>query len=103
MEKIDDILDSLTKSIQQSVEGFLESKDLASKKSQAEIIKLLCESMGVFFNALNNGDAYPFDDYYDDCEDDYDEDDDYEDDDDIVKPPSKPMKLHKGKKDKIPF
>jgi hypothetical protein len=101
MDKIDNILDSLTQSIQQSIEGFLETRDLVSKKSQAEIIKLLCESMGVFFTALNNSDAYPSDDFYNDYEEDYD--DDSEDEDEEVEIHTKPMKLHKGKKDGIPF
>ena len=101
MEQIDNILSSLTKSIDQSIKDLSKCKDLAQRKSHAEIIKLLCESMGVFFNAMNNYDPYEFDDDYD-LYDDYDDYDDKEEVYDI----KKARKSKKGKKkddDVIPF
>lgn len=74
MDEIENILSSLTKSINQSIKDFTECKDLSQKKSQAEIIKLLCESMGVFFDVMNN--AYLFDDI--DMDDYHDDDEDHE-------------------------
>lgn len=97
MEKIEGILGSLTKSINQSIKDFSECKDLSQKKVQAEIIKLLCESMDVFFNAMSNSAYYPLDDF---DVDDYDEDDeDYE----IEKPRKTKKTKKKSNKDDIPF
>jgi hypothetical protein len=75
MDEIESIITSLTKSIDRSIKDFTACKDLNQKKTQAEIIKLLCESMGVFFNAMNNNASYPFDDF---DMDDYDEDEEPE-------------------------
>jgi len=95
MDEIEDILNSLTKSIDRSIKDFTACKDLDQKKTQAEIIKLLCESMGVFLNAMNNKASYPFDDFE---MDDYDEDEEYE-----IEKPKKIKNTKKLDKDDIPF
>jgi hypothetical protein len=75
MDDIENIFDSLTKSIERSIKDFAACKDLNQKKTQAEIIRLLCESMGVFFNAMKNNPVNPFDNF---DVDDYDEDEENE-------------------------
>jgi hypothetical protein len=48
MEEMIEILSSLSKEIESNVKELSKMKDLNQKKPQAEIVKLLCESMGVF-------------------------------------------------------
>jgi len=95
MYEIENILNSLTKSINLSLKDFTACKDLVQKKTQAEIIKLLCESMGVFLNAMNNKVSSSFDDF--DMED-YDEDEEYE-----IERHKKAKNKKKSEKDDIPF
>jgi len=99
MDNVEKILHSLTVSIDQSLKDFSECRDLAQKKSHAEIIKLLCESMGVLFDDIYNSAPYPFDDGYDDFED-YEEDKEY---DDEVERHRKAKNNKKGHKGEIPF
>jgi hypothetical protein len=105
MEKIENMFDSLSESIDQSIKDFSQCKDLNQKKTQAEIIKLLCESLGVFFNAMKNSAPYPFDDFYeDDYDDDYDEEDDDEDVEEYELEKRRKIKNNKkSNKDSIPF
>lgn len=55
MDKIIDVLNSLSIAIDKNTKELSKIKDLNQKKVQAEIIKLLCESLGVFLDAMNNG------------------------------------------------
>ena len=66
MEEMAIILSSLSKEIDSNVKALSKIKDLDQKKTQAEIVKLLCESMGVFFDAMKTGDDMGDDDYDDD-------------------------------------
>lgn len=68
MEEMVDVLDSLSKAILKNVKEVSKITDLDQRKTQAETVKLLCESMGVFLNMMNLSDP--------DLMDDYDEDDD---------------------------
>jgi hypothetical protein len=92
MDEIESIFNSLVKSIDRSVKDFSGCKDLNQKKTQAEITKLLCDSLGVFFNAMQKNAPPPFDDF---DMDDYDEDEEYE-----IERHKKGKKLSK---DDIPF
>jgi hypothetical protein len=95
MDEIANVLNSLTKSINLSLKDFTACKDLNQKKTQAEIIKLLCESMGVFLNAMNNNASSPFDDF---DMDDYDEDEECE-----IERHKKQKNKKKLSKDDVPF
>ena len=68
MEEMVEVLDSLSKAILKNVKEVSKITDLNKRKTQAETVKLLCESMGVFLNMMNFSDP--------DFMDDYDEDDD---------------------------
>lgn len=68
MEEMVDVLDSLSKAILKNVKEVSKITDLNKRKTQAETVKLLCESMGVFLNLMNLSDP--------DFMNDYDEDDD---------------------------
>ena len=68
MEEMVDVLDSLSKAILKNVKELSKITDLNQRKTQAETVKLLCESMGIFLNMMNLSDP--------DLIDDYDEDDD---------------------------
>ncbi|MBU1172840.1 MAG: hypothetical protein KKD44_25050 [Proteobacteria bacterium] len=87
------VLDGLTKEITNTISEMSKCKDIDQKKKLAEIIKMLCESMGIFFDSMGMVDP--------DLLDDFDDADDYSDD--IVDFSS----LKKGKKNKkkndIPF
>jgi hypothetical protein len=95
MEEFDGIFNSLVKSIDRSIKDFSGCKDLNQKKTQAEITKLLCESLGVFFNAMQKNAPPPFDDF---DMDDYDEDEEYE-----IEKFKKGKNKKKLGKDDIPF
>jgi hypothetical protein len=103
MEKIENMLDSLSDSIDQCIKDFSECKDLNQKKTQAEIIKLLCESMGVFFNAMKNTAPFQFDNMYEDDYVDYDDDDEEDDEEYELEKRRKMKNNKKSNKDKIPF
>jgi hypothetical protein len=77
MDEINNAFTSITKAIDQSAKDFTECKDLPQKKLQAEIIKLLCESLDLFSHSMDKCASNPFDNYDPD-----DEDEDYDDDDD---------------------
>jgi hypothetical protein len=95
MKEMDDILDSLTQSIDQSIRDFLKCKDINQRKTHAETIKLLCESMGVFFNAIGNHMSLPFDNF---DIDDYEDEEEYE-----FTPHRKSKNKKKTGKGEIPF
>ncbi|MBU3946607.1 MAG: hypothetical protein KJ882_11445 [Proteobacteria bacterium] len=97
MDEIENIINSLIKSIDQEIMGFTECKELTQKKTQAEIIKLLCESMGVFFNAMNDNTPYPLDDF---AMDDYYDD---EHEEFMIGRHKKTKNKKKSNKDMIPF
>lgn len=87
------ILEEISKEISSNLKEMSKCKDIDQKKKLAEIIKMLCESMGVFFDGM----GMLGEDYLDD---DFDDDDDFTED--IVDFSS----LRKGKKNKkndIPF
>lgn len=54
MEEVLNLLGSLAKTIDKNVQELSKIKDLDQRKKQAEIVKILCESMGVFFDAMND-------------------------------------------------
>lgn len=54
MEEVLNLLSSLAKTIDKNVQELSKIKDLDQRKKQAEIVKILCESMGVFFDAMND-------------------------------------------------
>jgi hypothetical protein len=56
MEEMVDVLDSLSKAILKNVKEVSKITDLNKRKIQAETVKLLCESMGVFLNLMNLSD-----------------------------------------------
>jgi len=114
MESMDHTIDALAKEINRNIKAMSKSRSIDEKKTQAEIVKLLCESLGVFFSAM----AEAHSGYDDECDDDfyradhYDEDDEYYDDedaDDYEEGMTKDKSLKKGKKgkkndkDDIPF
>jgi hypothetical protein len=97
MEQIENVLNSLMNAFDQSVKEFTATKDLAEKKTRAEIIKLLSDSLGTFFNAAKSEGQ---NDFFDD-----DDDDDYFMDDEVI-PKALPPKGKKGKRSKkedLPF
>ncbi len=65
MEEMENVLNNLAKAIDSNVKDLLKAKDLEQRKVLADITQSLCESMGVFFNALEMQGAG----YYDDPED----------------------------------
>ncbi len=91
---MDDMIEGLTKEINNNIKEMSKCTDIDKKKKHAEIIKLLSESIGVFFDGMNMMD-YDFMDDLDDDEDIYH--------DDIVD--FKSLKKNKKKKNKndIPF
>jgi len=52
MDEMFHAFDLLGKEIEKNIKELAKYKELDQKKKQAEIIKLLCESMGVFINAM---------------------------------------------------
>ncbi len=62
MDDIENVPHRLMQEINKNITVFSKMTDLDKKKKQAEMIKLLCESLGVFFNSM---DLPPFD-YLDD-------------------------------------
>jgi hypothetical protein len=77
MDNMINVMDSLGESIQKSITEFNESKDLATRKQNAEIVKTLCESLGVFLNIANSPAFSNFEDEdmdFDDDEFDFEED-----------------------------
>lgn len=89
MDEMFSALNSLAKEIEKSIKEFSKYKELDQKKKQAEIIKLLCESMGVFFNAMgvvNQG-----------LEDIFDDEEEFEEETKNVK------SLRKSKRKDLPF
>jgi hypothetical protein len=97
MEQIENVLNTLLRAFEQSVKEFSATKDLAEKKTRAEIIKLLSDSLGTFFNAAKSVDQ---DDFF--VEDDHD---DYFMDEEIIPKalPPKGKKGKRGKKEDLPF
>jgi hypothetical protein len=91
---MDDMIEGITREISNNIKEMSRCTDLDKKKKHAEIIKLLCDSIGVFFDGMNMVDYSLFDDV--------DDEDDYHHKD-IVD--IKTLKNKKKKKDKndIPF
>jgi hypothetical protein len=92
---MDDMIAGLTNEISNNIKEMSKCSDLDKKKKYAEIIKLLCESIGVFFDGMNMIDYGLFDDI-DDDEDDYFHDD-------VVDFKSIKKNKKKKKKNDIPF
>ena len=63
MEEMIDVLNSLSKAILKNVKEVSKINDLDQRKTQAETVKLLCESMGIFLNMMNLSDSNLMDDY----------------------------------------
>jgi hypothetical protein len=112
METLEQMIESLAKEIKRNIKAMSGIKNLDQRKTQAEIIKLLCESMGVFFSSIAAIRPEYDDDYEDD--DDFYEEDFYDDGDDDgyerfesdMKKVTPFKKKKKGKKDDsedIPF
>ena len=68
---MDDMIEGLTKEISNNIKEMSRCTDIDKKKKHAEIIKLLCESIGVFFDGMNMVDYSLFDDDDDDDDDDH--------------------------------
>jgi hypothetical protein len=114
METLERMIDALAKEISRNIKVMSKIKNIGEKKTQAEIIKLMCESLGVFFTALaavQSEHNYEYDDDFYEA-DHYDEDDEYFDDDEneqVEADMKKFTPLHKKKKgkkidkDDIPF
>jgi hypothetical protein len=101
MEQIENGLNTLINAFEQSVKEFSATKDLAEKKTRAEIIKLLSDSLGIFFTAAKSGGP---DDFFGDDDNDDDYDDYFLDDEVIPKAlPPKGKKGKRGKKEDLPF
>ena len=59
----DDILEPTMREAKRILDEMSETKDLAQRKAQSEILKNLCESAGVFFELLKDTmitDDFPF-------------------------------------------
>jgi hypothetical protein len=82
MDEMENVFSSLSGAIFQSITELNGCKDVNEKKTRAEIVKMLCESMGIFIQAVE-------DDCH--CHDDVDEDD-FDDDDDDFPPDDMPGK-----------
>jgi hypothetical protein len=102
MENMGNSIEELLKTINQTLRELSTCKDIDQKKNLAETVKLLCDSLGVFFDAMGIGGGLGV---LDDFDDDYDDDDDdYSDDDEVVDFRSLKKKNRKKKKNKdIPF
>lgn len=94
------VLDGLSGEITRNLKDMATCKDIDERKKYAEIIKMLCESLGIFFDGMGMMDPDILDDIYDD-EDDNDYDDDVLDFNSIKKG-KKNKKKKKSDKD-IPF
>ena len=107
MENLGNTIEELLKTINQTLRDLSTCADVDQKKKMAETVKLLCESLGVFFDAMSVdgglGALDVFDDDLDEFDDDDDDDDDYGDDD-VVDFRSLKKKNKKKKKNKdIPY
>lgn len=80
------VLDGLSEEITRNLKEMTTCRDIDERKKRAEIIKTLCESLGIFFDGLGMMEPGLFEEYYDDDE----------FDDDVVDFSS----LKKGKKNK---
>lgn len=94
---MDDMIEGLTKEISNNIREMSRCTDLDKKKKHAEIIKLLCDSIGVFFEGMNMVDYDMLDDM-----DDMDTPDDFYHDD-IVDFKSIKKNRKKKHKNDIPF
>ena len=52
MEEMENVMNNLTRAIDQNLSDLVKAKDLNERKLLADIVKSLCDSMGVFFNAM---------------------------------------------------
>ena len=66
MEEMENVLNNLSKALDKNVKDLLKAKDLEERRVLADITKSLCESMGVFFNALEMQGLGYYDDEADD-------------------------------------
>jgi hypothetical protein len=92
MDEIVHIMDSLTKEISNTLKEMSRCKDLDQKKKYAEIVKLLSDSMSVFFDGVGMIEEYNMLDDLDD--------EDYPDD---VVDIRSVKRSKKNKKNDIPF
>lgn len=60
------VLDGLSEEITRNLKELSTCKDIDERKKRAEIIKMLCESLGIFFDGLGMMDPGLIDDFYDD-------------------------------------
>ncbi|MFA6009084.1 MAG: hypothetical protein WC799_03800 [Desulfobacteraceae bacterium] len=97
---MDDMIEGLTKEISNNIREMSRCTDLDKKKKHAEIIKLLCDSIGVFFEGMNMVDYDMLDDM--DDMDDMDTPDDFYHDDIVDFKSIKKNRKKKNKND-IPF
>ncbi|MFN2358151.1 MAG: hypothetical protein ABR534_10465 [Desulfotignum sp.] len=61
-------MESLTKELGLAFKGMAKAKNIEQKEAYSRVIKNLCESLGVF---LDFASTMPFEDMYDEDEDDY--------------------------------
>jgi hypothetical protein len=52
MEEMESVMMNLTKAIDKNLKDLLKAKDLNERKLLADVTRSLCESLGVFFNAM---------------------------------------------------
>lgn len=91
------VLDGLTTEINDTIKQMSITEDLDQKKKLAEIIKMLCESLGIFFEGMGMMGPDFFDDFDDDGPEFHDDIVDFN----ALKNDKKKKK--KKKKDDIPF
>lgn len=65
---MDDTIDYILKEIKNNLKEMSRCQDIDKKKKLAEITKLLCESIGVFFDGMNMIDNSLYNEDFDDDE-----------------------------------
>lgn len=59
--QLDKIMDGLTKELAFSLKSMAKTKDLTEKATYSEVVKNLCESLGVFLDLASDMTPYEFD------------------------------------------
>ena len=70
MIDLDNVLDPMLAEVSRLLVEMKKTKDLEKRKLQSEIIKNLCDSLGVFFDTMTGAMADLLEDNYDDEDDD---------------------------------
>ena len=70
MDEMFSVIEGLTKEMAANIKDMSKTKDIDQKKKRAEVVKLLAETMAVFFDAMGMGDFGLYDDLPDEIHDD---------------------------------